>query len=40
MQTAIDTEHMTEKQARIAELEIKVYRLAGMPDKQEEFEFF
>lgn len=38
MQTAIDTEHMTEKQARIAELEIKVYRLAGMPDKQKEFE--
>ena len=38
MKTAIDTEHMTEKQARIAELETKVYRLAGMPDKQEEFE--
>lgn len=38
METAIDTEHMTEKQARIAELETKVYRLAGMPDKQVEFE--
>lgn len=38
MKTAIDTEHMTEKQARIAELETEVYRLAGMPDKQKEFE--
>ncbi|MFW9605840.1 MAG: hypothetical protein ACMV0I_04685 [Pseudomonas sp.] len=38
METAIDVEQMTAEQARIAELETKVYRLAGMPDKQVEFE--
>lgn len=38
METAIDVEQMTDEQARIAELEAKVYQLAGMPDKQEEFE--
>jgi hypothetical protein len=38
METAIDVEEMTPEQLRIAELEAEVYRLAGIPEKAEEFE--